>query len=228
MAEAFKMLPCDFVDTNETNIDTENGDHKPPTSLVQKQCKEDPSVWEPETYTDPITNATSIIPRALPPGFLRTVNSAYFLRPEAIESVFYMYRITGDDHWRDVGWSMFRAIQEYTWAPYGHAAIADVFQPVDEKGFLRVAPSVPGPMGVSTPATDGGNGDKGSMIGKSRTASSRSRPTQKDEMESFWFGETLKYFYLLFAEPSLVSLDEFVLNTEAHPFRLTGGVRGFG
>lgn len=34
---------------------------------------------------------------------------------------------------------------------------------------------------------------------------------QLDEMESFWLAETLKYFYLLFSEPSVVSLDEFVL-----------------
>ena len=223
MAEAFKMLPCDFVDTNGTDTDS---DH--PASFVQKQCKEDPSVWDPESYTDPITNETSIIPRFLPPGFLRSVNNAYFLRPEAIESVFYMYRLTGDDHWRDVGWTMFRAIQKYTWAPYGHAALSDVFQPVDEKGFLHVAPTIPGPMGVSVPAADGGgNGDKGSAAGIQKVMDRR-RPQQKDEMESFWFGETLKYFYLLFAEPSLVSLDEFVLNTEAHPFKLTGGMRGFG
>jgi mannosyl-oligosaccharide alpha-1,2-mannosidase len=39
-------------------------------------------------------------------------------------------------------------------------------------------------------------------------------------MESFWMAETLKYFYLIFSEPSLLSLDEWVLNTEAHPFRL--------
>ena len=41
----------------------------------------------------------------------------------------------------------------------------------------------------------------------------------KDSMESFWLAETLKYFYLLFATPDVVSLDEWVLNTEAHPFR---------
>ena len=38
-------------------------------------------------------------------------------------------------------------------------------------------------------------------------------------MESFWLAETLKYFYLLYSEPSLISLDDWVLNTEAHPFR---------
>ena len=36
-------------------------------------------------------------------------------------------------------------------------------------------------------------------------------PRKLDYMESFWFAETLKYFYLIFSEPSLVSLDEYVL-----------------
>jgi len=44
-------------------------------------------------------------------------------------------------------------------------------------------------------------------------------PSQEDSMESFWMAETLKYFYLLFETPDVISLDEWVLNTEAHPFR---------
>ena len=44
-------------------------------------------------------------------------------------------------------------------------------------------------------------------------------PAKQDRMESFWLAETLKYFYLIFADPRLVSLDEYVLNTEAHPLR---------
>lgn len=42
---------------------------------------------------------------------------------------------------------------------------------------------------------------------------------QVDEMESFWLAETLKYFYLLYSTPDTISLDEWVLNTEAHPFK---------
>lgn len=60
---------------------------------------------------------------------------------------------------------------------------------------------------------------------------------QLDEMESFWLAETLKcvflvlllkniadsnlsrYYYLLFSEPDVISLDDYVLNTEAHPLR---------
>lgn len=44
-------------------------------------------------------------------------------------------------------------------------------------------------------------------------------PPKADRMESFWLGETLKYFYLIFADPDLISLDKYVLNTEAHPFK---------
>jgi mannosyl-oligosaccharide alpha-1,2-mannosidase len=44
-------------------------------------------------------------------------------------------------------------------------------------------------------------------------------PYQVDEMESFWLAETLKYFYLLYSTPETISLDEWVFNTEAHPFK---------
>lgn len=45
-----------------------------------------------------------------------------------------------------------------------------------------------------------------------------SYPSPRDKMESFFLGETLKYFYLLFSEdPNLISLDKYVFNTEAHP-----------
>ena len=40
-------------------------------------------------------------------------------------------------------------------------------------------------------------------------------------MESFLFGETLKYLYLLFADNGGVYLEETVLTTEAHPLRKT-------
>ncbi|KAI2630095.1 glycoside hydrolase family 47 protein [Xylaria nigripes] len=40
-----------------------------------------------------------------------------------------------------------------------------------------------------------------------------------DSMETFWLAETLKYFYLIFSPPDLISLDEYIFNTEGHPFR---------
>ena len=43
---------------------------------------------------------------------------------------------------------------------------------------------------------------------------------QQDGMESFWLAETLKYLWLLFGADELLSLDDWVLNTEAHPLRI--------
>ena len=96
-------------------------------------------------------------------------------RPEAIESVWYMYRITGDPAWQAKGWMMFEAVIKATSAQYGHSAVRDVT--------------------TSEP------------------------PILTDQMESFWLAETLKYFYLLYSTPDTISLDEWVLNTEAHPFK---------
>ncbi|KAL9892440.1 alpha-Mannosidase class I b [Glossina fuscipes fuscipes] len=40
----------------------------------------------------------------------------------------------------------------------------------------------------------------------------------RDLMETFWLGETLKYFYLLFSDnPKEIDLEKWVFNTEAHP-----------
>ena len=41
-----------------------------------------------------------------------------------------------------------------------------------------------------------------------------------DSMESFWTAETLKYLWLLFGDNDPLPFKEWVLNTEAHPFRI--------
>ena len=102
----------------------------------------------------------------LPPGFTSITSRKYILRPEAIESVFIMYRITGEEYWREKGWKMFTAIQSYTLTEIANSAISDVTSAV---------------------------------------------PVFADTMESFWLAETLKYFYLLYSDPSLISLDDYIL-----------------
>ncbi|KAI0196421.1 glycoside hydrolase family 47 protein [Astrocystis sublimbata] len=112
----------------------------------------------------------------LPLGFTTAKDPRYILRPEAIESVFIMYRITGKPVWQELGWDMFTAIANGTRTGLGtHASVQDVTQR---------APTL----------------------------------TQEDYAESFWFAETLKYFYLLFSPTDIINLDDYVLNTEAHPF----------
>jgi mannosyl-oligosaccharide alpha-1,2-mannosidase len=49
----------------------------------------------------------------------------------------------------------------------------------------------------------------------------KSPAPQRDSMETFWLGETLKYLYLLFSDDEgLLPLDRYVFNTEAHPLAL--------
>ena len=46
-------------------------------------------------------------------------------------------------------------------------------------------------------------------------------PCTKDNEQQSWFlAETLKYLYLLFCEDDVISLDKYVLTTEAHPLLL--------
>lgn len=110
--------------------------------------------------------AARISEERLPPGYTKIKARDYRLRPEAIESVFIMYRLTGDESWREKGWTMFNAVDRATKTDIAHAAVKDVTSQLME---------------------------------------------QDDTMESFWLAETLKYYYLLFSDPSLISLDEFVL-----------------
>ncbi|KAK4556492.1 hypothetical protein LTR86_006636 [Recurvomyces mirabilis] len=139
-----------------------------------------PTAPPPSFYTPPVPLshqefvAKKIEDERLPPGMVHLRSKSYILRPEAIESVFYMYRITGEQYWRDMGWNMFIAIDTHTRSQYGNAGIDDV---------------------------------------------TKMAPEQKDKMESFWLAETLKYFYLLFDDAETWSLDEWVLNTEAHFFK---------
>jgi hypothetical protein len=44
---------------------------------------------------------------------------------------------------------------------------------------------------------------------------------QRDDMESFFLAETLKYLYLLYAPKSTLDLGKVVFNTEAHPIQRT-------
>ncbi|KKP00822.1 hypothetical protein THAR02_07077 [Trichoderma harzianum] len=117
----------------------------------------------------------------LPPGFVNVKAKHYLLRPEAIESVFYMYRITGDQVWRDTAWRLWENIVRETEVDLAFAIVEDV---------------------------------------------TVSKGTNGDVMETFWLAETLKYFYLIFDDEGVIDLDEWVFNTEAHPFKRPV-VRGF-
>lgn len=98
--------------------------------------------------------------------------NGYELRPEIIESAFYLYRFTHDPRYREMGKVFFDSLTKYCRTDVAYAALSDV-----------------------------------------------KRKTKKDEMESFFLAETLKYLYLLFSPDNTLDLSRNVFNTEAHPMR---------
>ncbi|BGP36575.1 hypothetical protein JCM10449v2_000476 [Rhodotorula kratochvilovae] len=64
-------------------------------------------------------------PRGSPVG-VRTSDKRQIGRPETIESVFYMWRLTGDRKWQDVGWTMFVNWVRHAVTEAGFATIRDV------------------------------------------------------------------------------------------------------
>ncbi|CAO2201090.1 unnamed protein product [Urochloa humidicola] len=95
------------------------------------------------------------------------------LRPETIESLMYLWRLTGNKTYQDWGWDIFQAFEKNSRIESGYVGLKDV-----------------------------------------------NTGTKDDMMQSFFLAETLKYLYLLFSPPSLISFDEWVFNTEAHPLKI--------
>ena len=115
------------------------------------------------------------------------------LRPETVESLFILYRVTRDETYREWGWTIFQAIERVGRRPEseggGYTAIENV--------------------------NIGGTGSGSQKAGKSKGKGGS--PKRLDRLDSFFLAETLKYFYLLFSPPHALPLDEWVLNTEGHP-----------
>lgn len=74
--------------------------------------------------------ATGIGPETMnfPPGKDVTPGvRSYILRPETIESIFILYRVTGDPMYREWGWEMFEAIEKHCKVPGGgYSGLRDV------------------------------------------------------------------------------------------------------
>jgi mannosyl-oligosaccharide alpha-1,2-mannosidase len=85
----------------------------------------DPEVAQLALDRQQATQAQKKISR--PASFLHSwMDTRYILRPEAIESVFYMYRITGDPVWQDKGWQMWESIERVSWTELAYSAITNV------------------------------------------------------------------------------------------------------
>ena len=113
-----------------------------------------------------------IEPEELDYTTLQLTDPHYFLRPEIIESAYYLYHFTHDVRYLKMGERFFNSLVLYCRTDEGYACLKDV-----------------------------------------RTKE------KEDSMESFFFAETLKYLYLLYAPRKTFDLKHSVFNTEAHPLR---------
>ncbi|KAG6864850.1 hypothetical protein C0991_006791 [Blastosporella zonata] len=52
--------------------------------------------------------------------------AAYLLRPETVESLYILWRVTGDLKWREYGWRIFAAIEQEAKTPSGYASVKAV------------------------------------------------------------------------------------------------------
>ncbi|EFA82442.1 glycoside hydrolase family 47 protein [Heterostelium album PN500] len=157
------------VAANITQDDKLNKKHFEMAEQVTKTCvnsyfNSKSGLGPEQIYFDPRTGEQNI--------YGSHGKSEFILRPEAIESVFYMWRLTGDPKYQDWGWKMFEALEKHCRTPNGFVGIRDVNKPEGAKDDIQ---------------------------------------------QSFFLAETIKYFYLLFADPSIIPLDKYVFNTEAHP-----------
>lgn len=121
------------------------------------------------------------LPNSTEDMFVKPLDRHNLLRPETIESLFYMYRLTRDEKYRNWGWNIFQAFERHTRiASGGYSSVNNVLNTTD--------------------------------------------PEFRDKMESFFLGETLKYLFLLFSDDhTLLNIDAWVINTEAHPLPIWKG-----
>jgi mannosidase alpha-like ER degradation enhancer 2 len=123
-------------------------------------------------------NMAGIEPETLDYEKMQITSPGYELRPEIIESTYYLYHYTHDAKYLAMGQTYLDGLVKYCRTDEAYAALADV----------------------------------------------RSKQ-KKDAMESFFFAETLKYLYLLFAPESTLEFNSVVFNTEAHPMKRALGLK---
>ncbi|KAF1946905.1 seven-hairpin glycosidase [Clathrospora elynae] len=101
--------------------------------------------WIPKfSYDDPLylPETTRQREEAITSGFWST-EPQYKGRPEYVESLFYAWRITGEQRYRDWAWEAFAAMEEHCKAPFGYAQLADVYdtQTVGESKWVDMQES---------------------------------------------------------------------------------------
>lgn len=65
--------------------------------------------------------------------YVKDADRHNLLRPETLESLYYLYRITGDKKYQEYGWKIFESFEKYTRVENGYSSISDVTNPNNVK-----------------------------------------------------------------------------------------------
>ncbi|KAI9361968.1 glycoside hydrolase [Pilaira anomala] len=146
-----KTVPYNPVTFNKTKSDLETlrnwwYDDETVNPLIQKKMEKKLEAEEEEKEYEPVyvkkeevvlTNYSNDF--ELPtvrkrPESLVLDDKRYLLRPETVESLFIMYRITGDQKYQEYGWEIYKSIEKWCKTNSGYASIRNVDQtPVEEE-----------------------------------------------------------------------------------------------
>ena len=127
------------------------------------------------------------------------VSPGYPLRPEIIESTYYLYQNARKEQALSLRRERRYRTKVKTVLP---ANTAELYLLAGRSMFADF---------VKYCRTDAGYAALKSVVTKEKS----------DSMQSFLFAETFKYFYLLFAPPRTLDFNKVIFNTEAHPLRRT-------
>jgi len=122
---AYRSMPTGMMPERHNNV----------VCKSRKRC-----AWDEAVFDEEKKKRREWSPH-LPKGFTTAKDPRYILRPEAIESVFIMYRITGRQEYQEAAWDMFTAIANGTATEHANAAVMDVTRakyPLKQEDYMEV------------------------------------------------------------------------------------------
>jgi mannosidase alpha-like ER degradation enhancer 2 len=141
-------------------------------------------------------NLQRIEPEELNYQTMQIVSPGYPLRPEIIESTYYLFHFAAKEEDRRRGRGSAKLNTNVS------SLVANAYQTMGATMWRDF---------VQHCRTEAGYAALKSVVTKEKS----------DSMQSFLFAETFKYFYLLFAPARTLDFDHVIFNTEAHPVRKT-------
>lgn len=132
---------------------------------------------------------------------------------QTVESLYLMWRVTGDKRWRVYGWEIFQALELQTKTASGYACLEGVdYSPAPQSDSM---PRWVDPPPFCVLRLMFSLFHNPSVTSWPKRESCQSPYRIPDQMLPHF---RLKYLYLLFIDDDVVPLDKWVFNTEAHPF----------